>query len=392
MNCRRMFTRVMSSCMCLMSLVAGCTFTFGAVAIGQVEPLKVSASGMLVRIDDCEDYRCDLDLGTLPSSGKVLAALTIENPGDSELYISPDVTLCNCISFRTSSTKITPKGFVICTLEFRTPDRFPRETFTMPITISAGVVPAESHANSVSAAVRLNMNYKLAGLMNLLDLSRDIEIEEGKPMVWSDFPLIITDPVKVADVKVSTSASLRDVIGEIVKSDTGFVLRVGCSAAAVADGPISGEIDVHDPITGRRSSMRLTIRQAARIRVTPNVIAFSNDNRKPNQEGGSIAWRSSAILRIRDVAPQPNDEKADRIESTPAISASCWIGENEVQAIVSPIGKSSTAFRIQMETPLNPMASDAQSGHVASAPHTLKLALNVAGEIVELEFPVIFLQ
>ncbi len=231
--------------------------------------------------------------------------------------------------------------------------------------------------------------------MNFREFGRDLEIPEGTPTIEADLPLVVSEPVRISDIQISLSESLRDVVATAVSVDGACAVRVACSALAVSDGPISGEINALDQVTGRRSTMRLTLRRATRFVVSPSLMVFSRDASKADEQFklGAV-WRATAILRIRSKPSMPEEAGArGQVQNFEPVdlSLSCRIGKQDIKAVASPIGKASGYYRVVMETPDDP-ASAMSSEEKGNKEAMLEMSFRADGEMQLLEFPFISVQ
>lgn len=244
----------------------------------------VSLPVVLQKEPGVNHFRTGIDIGTLPSGENGQLTLTVSNPTTEIIEFASTSGTCACSQIKTSAFVIAPGGEIKLQVHMRTPDRVERPE---------GVVSFLFVDSLKTPVLEIHATYQLAGLLRLLEQAATVRVPFGETVGEQTVRLLATEPIDIAQVKVESTESLRDLVFKVEPGQNISHIRITASSLSVEDGALAGELIVLDPTSGRRSSMMITVEQSKPLTVRPLVIWF-----RPVPEEGEGVFKASALLSL----------------------------------------------------------------------------------------------
>lgn len=274
-----------------------CTSFLQSAVLSDEPEFSITAQSVLTQHPQASFYQAEFDLGVLPCGKTGSIKLLLENPFSNAFTFDSISKTCNCVGLESEKGDLTI-------------DANADHQFSLRLTTPPSARSDKSYANITlfsksdadETSINLKLKYQLSGLLsfnqNLYATEIPIDSEFGQIHV----PFLITDPIKFEELTLECSRSLRDLIFQIKKADNGQVYLTSQFPASVVDmGPISGQVRVKDPISGRENGFFVTISRGSDVRISPKTLRFV----KHEEDDSKLVAR--AILSLPEDIPKAND-------------------------------------------------------------------------------------
>ncbi len=242
-------------------------------------------------IVNCE--RAELNLGSLVSGQKGRITLVIHNPLDREIEFAKVRTFCGCSLPKLSAMSIPAKGDVT----FSSNVTVPESSLKTDSVFSFDLIDHEQ-----KPVVQIVLKFTIASLLAVTSKSVLLELLDSEPTKQIFVPLVLTEPVKLENLEITTDDVLRDVLCKTVLVDNVPCVRIVASRNSVLDGPVYGAVNISDPINNRTTTLQMSVRAKPPVSIAPTVLWFREDAERPG------LFKATALIST-DLKQKAKDEK-----------------------------------------------------------------------------------
>ena len=331
------------------------------------EDIEIERTVELKQIVDSKEFAAAIDLGNLPVGRQVVLQLTLRNPYDEEIHFSGTEKRCACSQFKADRKRIPEQGELLCHLRVKTPATQKSLAVSTPVVLVQNEIPV----------VRLDLNYRLDGLLAFSELMNVVRFENGEQTKELKIPILTSLPVDVRKVQVSKSENLQDLKFEIVAGDNGGYLQATATDAILEKGEVRGELTIVYPETGQSDRYYLIIKDARSSEISPRVVRF-----RRQREG--LGLTATVTVRIVGKLNTGNPDVANS-ESEPI---SCWHAGVKIPHQTKQL--SDGVYRVDLLVDENDSASlTGENRDSTSEPDVLNWKINNGESETELKTPFI---
>jgi hypothetical protein len=239
---------------------------------GDKKTYRITSSIILVPRETGEGFVGHTDLGVLPMNAQVAARLTLVNNSEEKDIVFDSIRLhCACEKFDLAETPILAGTSTTGELFFNiTPG-------TVRSVDREMVISLESKARNRSIA-DIRIKYKVAGLLSFVERISHFEIPSDEVISELVIGFFATSPINFDELVVALGENLGDLACEVEKLDIDRgQIKISCPGKMVSGNGMSGEIMLHDRVSGAKDSHFVKIRVAAPCRIAPEVVRFVED-------------------------------------------------------------------------------------------------------------------
>jgi hypothetical protein len=310
-------------------LLCGCS---GLIAD---EPaFEVSKTATLTKHPQATYYVVEFDLGELPSNETGNVELVVNNPFSETITFKDTRSQCNCAKIEFDSTQIAAGESTTFRIRLSTPTKSEHG-------ISQGAVKLVHEDQPI---VRVGFKYNLGGMLAMSTGMTVLDVPNDEDFGLVKVSFLATKPLVLDQLEIEKSDSLRDIDFRLVEEDGKFYVVGDVHRHLLEAGPISGEVRVSDPASGRRDGFFCTAKIASPIRISPTVLRF----RSAPKNGG---YESTALLRLLQ---KRQHRKADESKSSNVSPGGLKIvakaGANKFQTKTRKIAENIYRIRIIAES------------------------------------------
>jgi hypothetical protein len=324
-------------------------------------PLEIRDLDLLLESTDSETFRAAGNLGGLLANQDYRIHFQIKNPFDHDIEFESSRSTCNCTEVRFQQLTIPGRKSIQGTIAYRSPDFSKQGKIEFTLLLLRRSPPGAQNAGVVRTICMLNFSGYLRGVIDLGPPSHVFEVREQVDEYF--IPIVITEPIKVADLEFKVSPELKDISAEIASDgDERIAVRIRAAKFGLPPSGIAGELTVSHRPSRTEKKLLLTVTPQLPIRLSPNFLAFS-----PSDQDDRIV-EATAIIRI-NLPSEPSsddgeaadigDERAkansrDGERTQPRKSperleiADCMMGEYRVEHQVYRISDSIWKVRFRM--------------------------------------------
>lgn len=259
----------------------------------EANEILVTTKLQLVRSEPLS-YFSKIDLGDLTAGTQFLLKLAVENTSDEDIGFAVAGTSCNCGHATVAGNSFAANQATTVLVNFKTPESSTTSDFGISLTFGSG------KASTVNS-VELYLSARLAGNL-LIDRSSSIfKLSPAETSTWR-VKLVISDPIKLDELKIEKSKSLADVVCQIGSDEIGNAMYITAASAIVDDSGLAGTIQVIDSKSGRKSSIDIAILKASPVTISPSVLRFRKE-----PEGKDLQ-KAMALLQVPAPVKPDNQE------------------------------------------------------------------------------------
>ncbi|MFO0920998.1 MAG: DUF1573 domain-containing protein [Pirellulales bacterium] len=302
LGCRVVFLGLTASCLSIFSCI---TAWASDPPILTARIFEVSVGALAARFD----------LGTLPAGKQEDFRLILQNRGDQKIEFTKVKVACSCISAKASSGVIEPNGEIEINLQLTTPTKVVSPLQSMVIFLE----------EAPGSGVEVRLTFRISGLVTFVDRTFVHSVGVDKEFSVFRIPILVTSPVKVGDLTISTEDALQALKMKIVQGEDTFVECTFDSKRVIGSG-LAGVIRVEDPKSGMKSEIHCIIEKEPPLSIFPSVITF-NSSKSADE---TVVWEASALVRIGNAKLKtgldPNVELTAKFDSESVIKSVKKIG------------------------------------------------------------------
>lgn len=230
--------------------------------------------------------------------------LTVTNDSHVRVVIDRIETGCRCVAVRCESREIAPKSSIPMEADFVAPMRGNDGKYL----IQLGLLD--------DSGQRSGSLYVSGPLENQVEIIAPDVLEAFDDLSEWRIPVLATPPADPSRLEIATSETLRDLSRRIEVADGKPFLHLAAPLSALGPSGISGDLIVSDPVSGANHTHRVTIVKRPPVRVTPLAIRFRPVN-------GDLEHQEATVLVQSLVSnPHPSSgslEPANERVSIPSI-------------------------------------------------------------------------
>lgn len=268
-------------------------------------------------------FYADVDLGEINVGKSGIVNLELVNPFEESIDFEGLQVGCACVDIVNGESNKSLLAGKSMKLKFKLSTPPTAEDSTVQLAINFKAPPnKDSKPLENLYVISLQIKYRLAGMIAFQGRSAIIEIPEQTAMGEMSVGFVFSAPIESRNIEVFASEPLRD-IAFSMKFDDGESGHLFASIpfAAVAKGPIGGEVSIKDSVTGRRSSIWIVINKAQPIKLSPLSLTF-----RKNEKTGD--HHATALLKMivhpeskeEKVADADNKVSSDRNDEEPSVT------------------------------------------------------------------------
>ena len=336
-------------------------------------------------------YRAVGQAGALQAGKRYLLKLEVENPFENDVEFSTVNTGCSCTDFEFKTQVFKAGAITKGTLVYITPNFASKGELTIGFSLmNQGITPKH-------VAARVTIHAELKGVIDFGRAYHNFEVTNDR--MEFEIPVFFTAPVTSADLTVSTSQPLRDVVAKIESiDDNNASIRFMIPKIALSDSGISGLVTLRHEPTKTSREISVTFYPRLPVVFRPTFLTF-----RKSANGDFVATALIQIQLQNEGARENQDsQEAQRNDNTSenvAVTGSPT-SKLEVQCEYDGrlLGSSATylanqIWRIKIDAGPNDLISKQKNENQASDDDSaLRCRIKIDGKVYELSVPFLLVE
>lgn len=303
-----------------------------------------------------------IDLGSLDAGSEVELVLALENKSGTDFHLKKIVVSCSCMDVRASSNEIKLNDSLVVNTVLKVPSasRNPRQSQSLNLEGIDGAV------------IQMQLRYEIAGLCSFSTQAVNIAVNRIATSIAIKLPVVVTEPVKLANIKAYGTDDYSKANATVVKTADGYSLICDLAVPDREGFTMAGTFCVENPVGGGRDFVQCFIGREAKVVVLPNQIRFFRSNE---------LLEASVVIRVNKDAL--SDES---IGNAASISVGAAVGKTQAKVVTSNLSRGIARVKISFKESELIKVVDGK----ITVPPALKLQVSWDGDISESEHLIVF--
>jgi hypothetical protein len=286
----------------VLSLVVGggATLLTGQEIRSDRRHLEINEIVLELASDETGTTRAVTDLGGLIANRTYQIDFRIQNPLDHHIEFESTRSSCNCTEVKFEQLKIPARKSVRGLITYKAPNFAKEGKLDFNLLLQRRPLTAAGNSRVVETVALLQFRAYLRGVIDLGQTSHVFEVRDQIDQYL--IPIVITEPLKLADLQVVVSSELKDISAKIEHNQNQIFIVVSAAKNGLPSGGIAGSLTVSHRPSQTEKVLLLTVTPQLPLRISPSFLAFSASSRDDR------VVEATAIIRVNRMNAEPDED------------------------------------------------------------------------------------